>query len=88
VPARLTGRGYDGHYFWDTEVYVQPFLVATQPALVRELLSFRHRMLPAARRAAGLVSENGALFPWRTINGEEASAYYSRGRPSTTSMPT
>ncbi len=80
VPAKgLTGRGYDGHYFWDTEVYVQPFLVATQPALVRELLSFRHRMLPAARRAAGLVSENGALFPWRTINGEEASAYYLAG---------
>lgn len=80
VPATgLTGRGYDGHYFWDTEIYVQPFLVATQPALARQLLSFRHRMLPAARQAARLLSENGALFPWRTINGEEASAYYLAG---------
>lgn len=80
VPAKgLTGRGYDGHYFWDTEIYVQPFLVATIPDRARALLAFRHAMLPAARRLAGTVNEVGALFPWRTINGEESSAYYLAG---------
>ncbi len=75
----LTGTTYDGHYFWDTEIYVLPFLVYTAPRIARELLRFRHGMLDAARRRARDVGERGALFPWRTINGEEASAYYAAG---------
>jgi alpha,alpha-trehalose phosphorylase len=75
----LTGRTYDGHYFWDTEIYVLPFLVYTAPRIARNLLRFRHGMLDAARRRAREVGERGALFPWRTINGEEASAYYAAG---------
>jgi alpha,alpha-trehalose phosphorylase len=75
----VTGAGYDGHYFWDTEVYVVPFLAATSPDIARKLLRFRWRMLPAARARASELSEQGALFPWRTINGEEASAYYAAG---------
>jgi len=80
LPAKgLTGHGYEGHYFWDTEIYVLPFLVYTSPQVARNLLRFRHRMLDAARTRAREVNQEGALFPWRTINGEEASAYYAAG---------
>ncbi|MFL6153201.1 MAG: glycoside hydrolase family 65 protein, partial [Ornithinibacter sp.] len=75
----VTGSGYEGHYFWDSEVYVAPFLSYTRPELARNLMHFRSRMLPAARDRARELSQRGALFPWRTINGEEASAYYAAG---------
>jgi alpha,alpha-trehalose phosphorylase len=75
----VTAGGYDGHYFWDTEVYVVPFLAYTSPDIARKLLRFRWRMLAAARQRATELSQRGALYPWRTINGEEASAYYAAG---------
>ncbi|MFJ4166358.1 glycoside hydrolase family 65 protein [Microbacterium sp. NPDC089698] len=75
----VSGSGYGGHYFWDTEVYVLPFLTYTSPQFARNALRCRVHMLPAARRRAGQLNEGGALFPWRTINGEEASAYYAAG---------
>ena len=80
VPAKgVTGSGYEGHYFWDTEIYVIPFLTYTQPDVARNALHFRSVMLPAARERAREMAQSGALFPWRTINGEEASAYYAAG---------
>jgi alpha,alpha-trehalose phosphorylase len=80
VPAKgLTGQGYGGHYFWDTEVFVLPFLSYTEPRVARNLLRFRHSMLPRARERAAELGQRGAMFPWRTINGEEASAYYQAG---------
>ncbi len=80
VPAKgLTGQAYEGHYFWDTEIYILPFLTYTQPRIARNLLRFRHSMLGHARRRAQQLGNDGALFPWRTINGEEASAYYQAG---------
>jgi alpha,alpha-trehalose phosphorylase len=80
VPAKgVTGRGYEGHYFWDTEIYVVPFLVHTNPRWARRLLEFRCRMLGAARERAAEVGHRGALYPWRTIGGEEASAWYAAG---------
>ncbi|MGZ8471794.1 MAG: beta-phosphoglucomutase family hydrolase, partial [Gemmatirosa sp.] len=80
VPAKgLTGQGYEGHYFWDTEVYLLPFLSYTQPRIARNLLRFRHSMLPRARERAAVLGQRGAMFPWRTINGEEASANYQAG---------
>ena len=78
-PRASPAAGYDGHYFWDTEIYVIPFLAYTSPDVARKLLRFRWRMLPAARRRAAELSQRGALYPWRTINGEEASAYYAAG---------
>ena len=75
----VTGSGYGGHYFWDTEIYVLPFLTYTSPNAARAALRFRHQLLPAARTRAKQLSQNGALYPWRTINGEEASAYYAAG---------
>jgi alpha,alpha-trehalose phosphorylase len=80
VPAKgLTGQAYEGHYFWDTEIYLVPFLAYTQPRVARNLLMFRTSMLPYARERASELGLRGALFPWRTINGEEASAYYQAG---------
>ncbi|PNU19572.1 family 65 glycosyl hydrolase [Geothermobacter hydrogeniphilus] len=80
IPAKgLTGQTYEGHYFWDTEIYVMPFLTYTAPRVARNLLKFRHSMLDRARKRAREVNQEGALFPWRTINGEEASAYYAAG---------
>ena len=80
VPAKgLTGKAYEGHYFWDTEIYLLPFLTYTSPQIARNLLIFRHRMLPQARARATELRRRGVMFPWRTINGEEASAYYAAG---------
>ncbi len=80
VPAKgVSGSGYSGHYFWDTEIYVLPFLTYTTPLWARNALRARVLMLPAARKRAEQLNEAGALFPWRTINGEEASAYYAAG---------
>ncbi len=75
----VTGRGYEGHYFWDTEIYVVPFLMHTSPRWARQVLDFRVGMLDAARERAREVGHRGALYPWRTINGEEASAWYAAG---------
>ncbi len=80
VPAKgVTGSGYEGHYFWDTEIYVVPFLTYTRPEVARNALHFRSVMLPAARERAREMAQSGAMYPWRTINGEEASAYYAAG---------
>ena len=80
VPRRgLTAQAYEGHYFWDAEIYILPFLSFTQPRIARNLLRFRHSMLAQARDRAREINHNGALFPWRTINGEEASASYQSG---------
>lgn len=80
IPAKgVTGSGYSGHYFWDAEIYVLPFLTYTMPEVARSALRFRYLMLDNARRRADEMSTRGALFPWRTINGEEASAYYAAG---------
>ncbi len=75
----LTGSGYEGHYFWDTDIYVVPFLTFTSPEWARNVLRFRVNLLDAARDRANELNQRGALFPWRTINGKEASAYYAAG---------
>lgn len=76
----LSGEGYEGHYFWDTEMYVLPVFVYTDSRLARALLDYRYDTLNEARdRARVLGHEKGALYPWRTINGKEASTYYPLG---------
>lgn len=76
----LSGEGYEGHYFWDTEMYVLPVFVYTAPELAKKLLEYRYHTLDQARaRARVLGHEKGALYPWRTINGEEASTYFPLG---------
>ncbi len=76
----ITGEGYEGHYFWDTEIYIFPFFLYSDPAIARQLLAFRFSCLAAARaRAREMSHQRGALFPWRTIAGEECSAYFPAG---------
>lgn len=75
----LTGEGYEGHYFWDTEMYMLPFFTYTQPQIAKSLLAYRCSILPQAKARAKKMAQKGALFAWRTINGEEASAYYPAG---------
>ena len=80
VPAKgLTGDAYEGHYFWDSEIYLLPFLIYTSPRIAKNLLLFRYNMLDHARTRARELNHRGAMFPWRTISGEEASAYYAAG---------
>ncbi|WP_353815088.1 glycoside hydrolase family 65 protein [Agromyces sp. SYSU T00266] len=75
----VSGSGYGGHYFWDSEIYVMPYLSYTAPIVARNVLRFRQRMLEPARARALEMNQHGALFPWRTINGLESSAYYAAG---------
>ena len=75
----LTGTGYDGHTFWDTESLVLPVLTYTQPELARDALVWRHSTLDLARERARQLGLRGAAFPWRTIHGEECSGYWPAG---------
>ncbi|MFQ5534943.1 MAG: glycoside hydrolase family 65 protein [Sphingomonadales bacterium] len=76
----LTGPGYDGHYFWDTEIYIVPYFVFTYPDIAKKLLEYRYNCLDRAReRAREMAHEKGALFSWRTIGGEECSSYFPAG---------
>ncbi|MEU8735338.1 glycosyl hydrolase family 65 protein [Streptomyces tendae] len=80
LPAKgLTGSGYDGHAFWDTESFVLPLLTYSEPSAVRDALSWRRSTLPAARARATQLGLRGAAFPWRTIDGAECSAYWPAG---------
>ena len=70
----LTGSGYRGHVFWDTEIFVLPFYTLTVPDAARALLMYRHCTLPAARRRAATIGCDGALFAWESADtGEDVT---------------
>ncbi|WP_339221289.1 glycosyl hydrolase family 65 protein [Paenibacillus sp. FSL W7-1332] len=76
----LSGEGYEGHYFWDTEIYMFPVFLMTQPDIARQLLLYRYSTLEQARgRAREMGHRQGALFPWRTISGTECSSFFPSG---------
>ena len=75
----LTGPGYDGHAFWDTEGFVLPLLTYIAPQAAADALRWRHSILDQARHRARTLGLDGAAFPWRTIHGEECSAYWPAG---------
>ncbi len=80
IPAKgLTGPGYDGHAFWDTEAYVLPLLSYTAPYAAADALRWRHSTLDLARDRARQLGLRGAAFPWRTIRGQECSGYWPAG---------
>jgi kojibiose phosphorylase len=75
----LTGEGYRGHIFWDTELYILPFFIYTDPRIARKLLLYRYKRLDAARLIARQRGFRGALFPWESAHtGEDATPPYSR----------
>jgi alpha,alpha-trehalose phosphorylase len=75
----LTGTGYDGHTFWDTETFVLPVLTYTQPEAAANVLRWRHMVLPEARQRAADLGLAGAAYPWRTIRGQDCSGYWPAG---------
>lgn len=76
----LSGEGYEGHYFWDTEMYIQPFFTLTNPDIAKNLIAYRYNILDAARENAKILGHSkGALYSWRTIMGKECSGYYPSG---------
>jgi alpha,alpha-trehalose phosphorylase len=80
IPGKgLTGPGYDGHAFWDTESFVLPVLTYTIPDAARDALRWRHATLDKARDRARQLGLRGAAFPWRSISGAECSAYWPAG---------
>jgi len=80
IPGKgLTGTGYDGHAFWDTEGFVLPLLTYTAPYAAADALRWRASTLDLARERAAQLDLTGAAFPWRTIRGEECSAYWPAG---------
>ncbi|EXG81518.1 glycoside hydrolase family 65 protein [Cryptosporangium arvum] len=80
IPAKgLTGPGYDGHTFWDTETFVLPMLSHTVPDAAAHALRWRRETLPLALERAQQLGFEGAAFPWRTIRGQECSGYWPAG---------
>mgnify|MGYP002856358298 CR=1 FL=1 len=75
----LTSEGYEGHFFWDSESYVCPVFTYTAPEVAKKLLEYRASILPLARERAKEMNLKGALYPWRTISGNETSAYFPAG---------
>ena len=70
----LSGYGYRGHVFWDTEIFMLPFFTFTQPQIARNLLSYRYHRLPGARKKAKANGFDGAQFPWESADtGEEVT---------------
>jgi alpha,alpha-trehalose phosphorylase len=80
IPAKgLTGTGYDGHTFWDTETFVLPVLTCTLPGAAADALRWRYLVMPVAQSRARELGLDGAAFPWRTIRGQETSGYWPAG---------
>ena len=67
----LTGTGYSGHTFWDTEIFMMPMYIYTEPEIAKELITYRYNILDKARERARQMDDQGALFSWNSINGEE-----------------
>ncbi|MEH2082026.1 MAG: beta-phosphoglucomutase [Nostoc sp.] len=81
IPAKtLSGFGYRGHIFWDTEIFIQPLFLFTQPAIARNLLSYRWHTLPGARRKAAHYGYKGAMFAWESADsGDEVTPRWAIG---------
>jgi alpha,alpha-trehalose phosphorylase len=80
IPAKgLTGPGYDGHTFWDAERFILPVLTYAAPRAAGDALRWRHSTLDLARDRAAQLGLAGAVFPWRTIRGQECSGYWPAG---------
>jgi alpha,alpha-trehalose phosphorylase len=80
IPAKgLTGRGYDGHSFWDMETYTVPALTYVAPDAAGDALRWRHATMDLAEARARELELGGVTFPWRTIRGQECSGYWPAG---------
>jgi alpha,alpha-trehalose phosphorylase len=80
APKGLSGEGYEGHVFWDAEMYIQPLFTVTNPGITKNMIAYRYETLEMARENAQILGhKQGALYPWRTIMGRECSGYFPAG---------
>ena len=80
APKGLSGEGYEGHFFWDSEMYIQPFFTVTNPEVTKNLIQYRYATLDMAKENARIIGhKKGALYPWRTIMGKECSGFFPAG---------
>ncbi|GAP93879.1 glycoside hydrolase family 65 protein [Leptolyngbya sp. NIES-2104] len=81
IPAKtLSGFAYRGHVFWDTEIFIVPFFALTQPAIAKNLLTYRYHTLPGARRKAKDLGYEGALYSWESAaTGDEVTPRWVPG---------
>ncbi len=81
IPAKtLSGYAYRGHVFWDTEIFIVPFLTFTQPKVAKNLLSYRYHNLDGARRKAAEAGYEGAMYPWESAStGDEVTPRWVTG---------
>lgn len=78
----LSGPGYKGHVFWDTELFIVPPLTLTQPHIARNLLMYRYHTLQGARNKAKEAGYEGAMYPWEaTDTGEETTPRWTNPLP-------
>ncbi len=76
----LSGLGYRGHVFWDTEIFILPFFSYTRPALARNMLGYRYHTLPGARRKAAGNGFSGAQYAWESaVTGDEVTPTWVPG---------
>ncbi|MBD2772264.1 glycoside hydrolase family 65 protein [Iningainema tapete] len=79
-PKTLSGFAYRGHIFWDTEIFILPFLILTQPDVARNLLTYRYHTLPGARRKAQEAGYSGAMYAWESATtGDEVTPRWVPG---------
>lgn len=81
APKGLSGEGYEGQFFWDSEMYIQKYFTITNPEISKNLISFRYETLNYARENAIMLGhKKGAIYPWRTIMGKECSGFFPAGQ--------
>jgi trehalose/maltose hydrolase-like predicted phosphorylase len=81
-PMGLSGLGYNGHTFWDTEIWMYPALLLLQPKIAASLMEYRYRRLPAAMRNAAEHGYKGAMFPWESAaSGNEETPVWALSGP-------
>lgn len=81
-PMGLSGLGYNGHAFWDTEIWMYPSLLLLQPDIAKSLLEYRYQRLPAARNNAFSHGFKGAMFPWESAaSGNEETPVWALSGP-------
>ncbi|MBC2113542.1 glycoside hydrolase family 65 protein [Listeria innocua] len=74
----LTGEGYKGHVFWDTEIFIMPFFLYNKPEIAKQLLEYRYLHLKEAKEKALKNGYNGALYPWESaFSGEEETPEFA-----------
>jgi protein-glucosylgalactosylhydroxylysine glucosidase len=81
-PMGLSGLGYNGHVFWDTELWMYPPLLLLQPGMARSLLEFRYQLLDEAKQNAFSHGYKGAMYPWEsTTTGQEETPVWALTGP-------